>query len=112
MDLSSDDIMRLCGEVRRLSQKVNWQWKGLPVAQWEFATIADFARAKMQLERAISPMMIHTRSDASWQRALSPSVWEVDANGVTFRLVCREEMQTPRGSLGATQIRYTEHKKE
>lgn len=106
-DIDIDDIERLCAEARRLSTKANWAFKALPVMEWTFPTIGDFARAKMQVQRALTPRMGLT-SEGAWQRAVSPSTFEVDYYGITFRLICREVLATPQGNYGAAQILYRE----
>lgn len=101
-----DDIMRVCAEVSRFSRKANWTWKALPVIEWEFPTISDFARAKMELLKSIGPMVPYER-EASWQRATSPNTYEIDCHAVTFRLICRETIRTPHGTFSAAEIIYT-----
>ena len=92
MELKTDDIIRTCREVHRLSRIADWRWKGMPVIQWEFLDISQFGRAKMDLLSAIGPMMMHTRNEAEWQRNDGPEICEIDCHGVTFRLVCKQRL--------------------
>lgn len=108
-DIDMDDIGRLCAEARRLSTKAGWRFKALPVMEWTFPTIGDFVRAKVQVQRALLPHMAPTR-DQAWQRIVSPSSFEIDYYGITFRLVCREVLATPQGNYGAAQVQCREAK--
>ena len=105
MVIDDQTIIRICGEVRRFSQIANWQWSGLPVIQWEFPTISAFARAKMQLLAALSPMMMmHMRNETERQRATSKDEFEIDCNGVTFRLMCKQRIATPLHTVWAAEM--------
>lgn len=106
MDVTAEEIARLCHEASLFSSSAGWTFKALPVMQWEFPTIGDFARARVQLIRAISPLMVAERNEAAWQRATSPSTFEIDCYGITFRLVCKQILATPARNFGAAQILY------
>lgn len=106
MSIDDQSIIRMCGEARRFSSVAGWQFQGMAVMQWEFASISAFAEAKMQLLRAITPMMMHARSDAAWQRATSPDECEIDCNGVTFRLICKQRLATPLRTVCAAEILF------
>lgn len=108
-EIEMDDIGRLCAEAQRLSAKAGWRFKGLPAVEWTFSTIGDFAHAKIQVQRALMPHM-GPSNDEAWQRTVSPSSFEIDYHGITFRLVCREVLATPQGNYGAAQIQYREVK--
>ena len=85
----ANDIIRICAEVSRFGLKANYTFKGLPVVQWEFSSVGDFARARDEILRAISPMMGSTINPASWQRTVDRHTFEIDCYNVTFRLVCK-----------------------
>lgn len=104
--LDTETIVRTCREVYRLSRMANWRWKGMPIIQWEFPDIGEFHRAKVDLLRAIEPMMVKMVSEASWQRIDGPEICEIDCHGVTFRLICKQRLAVPgrSHSVGATQV--------
>lgn len=102
--LDYEAIVRTCREAHRLSRMANWQWKSMPVLQWEFATIGDFARAKMDILRAVQPHMIGT-NEAAWQRIDGPEICELDCYGITVRLICKQRLAAPDGkAYGAAHI--------
>ena len=102
--LDYETIVRTCREVHRMSRMANWQWKGMPVLQWEFATIGDFARAKVDILQAIQPHMVGN-TEAAWQRVDGPEICELDCHGITFRLICKQRLAAPGGkTYGAAQV--------
>ena len=108
--VSFDAIVRMCAGVHGFSRMAGWRWKALPVIQWEFSTLSEFARAVVELREAIAPQMLHARSDAEWQRATHQDTFEIEAHGVMLRLVCAERLALPDGrSAGVSnlQIRTT-----
>lgn len=108
MSFTDDDVIRVCAEVSRFGRKAGYTFKGLPVVQWEFPTIGDFARAKVELLRALSPMMVGALGAGAWQRETDESTFEIDCHAVTFRLVCRQVLAVPGGrTVGAAEIVYT-----
>lgn len=105
--LDLDDIRRLSQEAYRFSRIANWQWKGRPTMEWEFTTIKDFARARMELMQALKDEM-SCRATSDWTRTLDPETFEIDYHGITFRLICRQRIATQEGAkVGATEIIYT-----
>lgn len=103
--MTPDDIVRVCATVGEFSRMANWRWKALPIVEWEFPTISEFARARAQILQAVTPLMVY--GENNWQRSMDANTLEIDCHGVTFRLVCRERMATPHGSYGAAEIIYT-----
>ena len=100
-----DMVKRICAETRRFSMQANWKWVALPVMQWEFADIGQFAIARMQLLQALEPHMLAMQSPSDWQRTDGPDRFEIDCYGVTFRLVCRQRIATPGGkTVGAAEV--------
>lgn len=107
-NFTADDIIRVCAEISHFGRKADYTFKGLPVVQWEFATIGDFARAKIEILRALSPMMVGSLGPAAWQRTIDEYTFEVDCHAVTFRLVCRQSLALPMGGkVGAAEMIYT-----
>lgn len=100
MTLDTETIVRTCREVHRLSRIANWQWKGMPIIQWEFPDISEFHRARMDLLQAITPMMTNMTTEAAWQRIDGPEVCEIDCHGVTFRLICKQRLAVPGSTRG------------
>lgn len=108
MRFTAEDVIRLCAEVSHFGRKADYTFKGLPVVQWEFPTIGDFGRAKVELLQVLSPMMIGSIGPGAWQRAIDEHTFEMDCHAVTFRLVCRQVLAVPRGkTVGASEIVYT-----
>jgi hypothetical protein len=106
--IEADDIIRICAEVSRFGRKANYTFKGLPVVQWEFPTIGDFARARVEILQAVSPMMVAALDSSSWQRSIDPNTFEIDCHNVTFRLICKQRMDVPGvGPVGAAEMIYT-----
>lgn len=106
--IDADDIIRICAEVSRFGRKANYTFKGLPVVQWEFLSVGDFARARVEILQAISPMMVGALDPASWQRSVDRYTFEIDCHNVTFRLVCKQEMDVQGvGRVGVTEMIYT-----
>lgn len=97
--IDTNDIKRLCYSLHVFSRKSEWCWGTLPVVVYEFSTIKDFMAARSDLIMAIEI----ERLDSS-ARSPAPHIEEIDCNGVTFRLVCREVMQTERGCFGAAEV--------
>lgn len=108
--INIDMVKQLCAEARRFSVQADWKWVALPVMQWEFADIGQFAIAKMQLLQVIEPIMMPMmRNPADWQRTDGPDRFEIDCYGITFRLVCRQRIATSGGkSVGAAYVRVVQ----
>ena len=100
-NLNAGDIRQLCAYVRHLSNKAHWQWKGLPVICWEFATIEDFVQARAELLSALTPMMLDMKNAT---RRISSEISEIDCHGVTFRLICKQRLMTTHGPYGASEL--------
>lgn len=107
--MTSDDIKRICFEVRRLSHAAHWDMKGLPVIVWQFATIGDFASARRDLLMAMTADVAPAGSER--ERLVSGEVTELECYGVIFRLVCAQQSMTRSGPLGAneTPVIFRDH---
>jgi hypothetical protein len=103
--LSAEDIKRTCYEVMALGKIAGWQFKSLPVVQWEFPTISEYMRARMELLRAMSPELAKMVRDVdAGFRRVSGHTEELDCYGVTFRLICTQKFMTPHGPYGAADM--------
>jgi hypothetical protein len=106
VSLEAKDIMEVCRRVMMLGRIANWQFKGLPVMQWEFADISDYHRARKDLMIAMAPELRGMVRDADRLfRRVSDDVEELDCYGVTFRLICKQKMMTRSGPYGAADLR-------
>jgi hypothetical protein len=104
--MTPDEIMRLCDSVGDFSRSNDWRFKAKPVIVWEFSTIGEYARARMDILRAMQDLLKFSRTDDGWQRAISSEVTEIDCMGVTFRLVCAEKTMTPKGPYGVGDMKF------
>lgn len=107
--ITTHEMRRLCAEVAAFSRSADWKFQAMPVVAWEFLTIDAFAKAKRSVLYAVGPLMRYEPRE-SWHRAVSPEVYEIDCEGVTFRLTCRQRMMTPAGAVGAAEIAFRGHK--
>ena len=78
----------------------------MPVLQWEFASIADYHRARCDLLRALEPELRFMVKGGEHFRKVSDDVEELDCYGTTFRLICKQKIMTPRGPFGAAEMKY------
>ncbi len=90
----------MCDAVGDFSRSNDWRFKAKPVIVLEFSTISEYARARMDILRAMQDLLKFAIRDNGWQRAISSEVTEIDCMGVTFRLVCAEKIMPPKGPNG------------
>ena len=101
MELDAHHIKDVCYRVGMIGRTAGWRLNAMPVVQWEFATLHDYARARMDLLRAMTPEMHAMMRGNPEFRRISDHIEEVDIFGVTFRLICKQQIMTPRGPIGA-----------
>lgn len=102
MEITAEDIKRLCYEVSRFSKAGGLRWKGLPVVTWEFADISDFVNTRMMVLRALDPELKYSGEHG---RQTDDDTEEIDVYGVTFRLICKQKMMTRREPFSAPEVR-------
>lgn len=101
--LTSDHIKQLCATVRHFSRLANWNWQAMPVIMYEFASMRAFHEARADILEATKNMHLDSRNIAT--RIISSEIEEIDCNGITFRLVCRERVMTTNGPYGAAELK-------
>lgn len=102
------EIQRLCHAVSRFQAMQQWQFKAVPVICWEFADLAHFYQAKASLCRTImEDPYLSTQPFQPVERNLDAHTVEIDAMGVIFRLRCLQQLMTPAGAKGATEVKWT-----
>lgn len=99
-----DDIVRMSREVYVFGARENWRFKALPIITFEFSTLGDFARAKMEMLQCTRAMLFMF-DEKSQTRMFQDDTFEMDIHGVTVRLVCTQIMMTPQGPIGAGSVR-------
>lgn len=97
--ITQEDIFRLCATIADFSHKADLRWRAMPVVAWEFATLGEYACALVAVRQAIP---VHEQC----QRVVAPHIYELDAYGVTFRLICKAKVASARGPYAATEIKY------
>lgn len=97
-------LATLCADISHFGDEQNWRFKAMPVISYEFATIKEFCEAVFALEQML-------RTDPSTQasgislRIVGSHTREIDCCGVTFRLICHEQVMTVRGPYGAAELK-------
>lgn len=103
MELNLEDIERLCDRVAHFSGKAGLRFKAMPVIEWEFASIDEYMRARAMLMSVLTPDLVNA-SAARTPRPASSHVEEIEIFNVTFRLICRQMLATPYGTVGAARV--------
>lgn len=103
MTISS--ITALCRHVARFAGKEQIHVLATPVICFEFATISEFAIARVRLMQAIH-FEPYYATQPNLVRTIDPATIELDCYGLVFRLTCNQRLMTEAGEVGATQAKF------
>lgn len=103
MDYLLDYIRRACHSVNMLQHAANWQWKGMPVLQFEFHDMNEFMEAEYTLLQATKNELYFAGDKV--RNVVDDRTIDFRIYGVTFRLVCHQEWMTPTGPIGIGNLR-------
>lgn len=104
--MDTNHLATLCRQVASFAFRQNWQLKATPTITWEFDTISDFAAAQFAISNTVRELCPYITRDEEVARYLEPGVTEITCLGVTFRMSCRQVIDTPLGPRHANELKF------